>query len=1302
MKATCHSLKPQLLTAFATAGTAPAALAEESKLIMEIMTVELSLTSYILIGFLLILSLVMFFIFQHRFNLANRELKDVAGELGNTRQRLDESEKALEQSQNELANTTARYQGILFGAETGVFQMDIGGQCTYLNSALQKMSGLYPKKALQDGLESAIHPDDREFFQEAWAAFTEGDAPLNLSFRFTPPRHPAVHVTCVANKVYNHKKELESYIGWVADTTAHHEEKLTLDKEIQRHARFVAETVEGSYRLVPETPIPLDASPARIAEAIMSTATLAGCNNTFAAMYGAKPSDLQDKTISELKDGCGPFRSTADLLTFVEAGLKSSELESTRQDATGKRINLLNNVVGLVEDNMLVGIWGSQRNISRQKREQAELTSQVRFMNQILDTLPADVHVKDTRCRYLYASKRLARRTGIPQEDWIGKTIFEVMPATPHDHDQLAIETMKTSSLHRIERRYEAREKSGWLETLQIPLASSEGLVEGVVGLSLEITERKQKEEESRHYRNELETQLKNTQGKLRTAQSEYSKTATALSDVTQKLKMAEAEKANREHEYSEQLAERKRAEETLRRSEEGLLDRQRQLEEQLARRQEELDAETDKRSKWEELLSIRDDELKKIELRSGELREQLDEQTKLRSQAEADHETLKSQLSESREKLTALHVKHDERFKNEHADRVLAEKRLKKTTHQLQETEEQFRQKTEKHAAELEHEIVERKAAAEKLIENMEELDALKHQFSQRLENETKSIKQELASKQIREKNLRQHERELNERIRELEKSLQQRIKDHAEQVQARESAETECLQMKQELEQMERQQQELIGRETQKLNLSLAESRLNEVHQHQKLSDLQQKKEQLEESLKKRNSELSAAKQEHHKTRLELAELQASLKQQAEGQQQLLAEKTGELLNEVTRLQLSESVLRDDGQKQVKQIAALEESREALTQKVQTEEQKRRQREQELAELNIALAASRKNTDALVEQQTQSLQKQNEQYQQNETLLQQNICELQQAINERETELQQTSRQREEATLQMQQAEARLEQLKAEQQTQVAHALAETDAVGRMNTTLVDELNKAVCESLAPAVETTRQIGQAENLTPQQKSGVEEIGQSCRSLIDMMNYRCELTHLSNGSAEVKPAPCNLHELIHRLDRQFTHRAETKQLFFAVSFAQYQAAHNVPKLIETDEHKVHELLSILLGYALEHTEKGRLGLHAARKAGDADTATIIFEMAYTGTLNNDPLLTKIFGTADTPAVDGAIDGKYGLTLAKRYITLLNGKINLEYRDGGITTLLIELPFRKTAAEIIMPDEKSQEAAGAA
>jgi len=645
-------------------------------------------TAHLVLGGMLFLALLSLLIFLRRLTLVSRELRDITTELDTTRERLTNSSQQLERTQTSLTETSKRHDDIFSEAGVGIFKMDPNGACIELNNALQEMSGLYPKKALKQGLESAIHPEDRQRFKDAWDGFVEHNNPFNLNFRFKRAKGSDVHVHCAASRVLNKRKDADYYIGWVTDVTRFHEEELQSQAITSRYQHFLNETIEGYYQLIPDEPIPLKDSSVDMARAIMSNLKLAGCNETFAAMYGSTPAELAGKAINELQGGCGPLKNLDTIAEFIDDGYKSIDLESIRQDPGGNRLNLQNNMIGLIENNKLMGIWGAQRNTSQQKREKAELTNQAQLMRRILNSLPADIHVKDTRCRYLYASQKLADRTGIPQEDWMGKTIFEVMPATPREHDKNAIEVMKTTQMARSEHPLEGHGKSGWIETLQIPLVSDEGLVEGVVELSIDISERKQREERARQQCTRLDQQLQDRTLELQKSQAEHGQTATSLSETIQQLKVAEANHATCDRKMQEQLDDGKRTTEILRSNETHLLARQKELEAQLGQRLCDLDAEMEKRQKWEDLLIIKENALQEIEEKSAALEKQLQEEMARRNQFEVDLATSRVAQEEYRRKTEALATEH----KHEIANLSVTHKEEFKAEHQLRKTAEKHR----------------------------------------------------------------------------------------------------------------------------------------------------------------------------------------------------------------------------------------------------------------------------------------------------------------------------------------------------------------------------------------------------------------------------------------------------------------------------------------------------------------------------------------------------------------------------------------------------------------------------------
>ncbi|WP_372808660.1 hypothetical protein, partial [Pontiella sp.] len=379
-------------------------------------------------------------------------------------------------------------------------------------------------------------------------------------------------------------------------------------------------------------------------------------------------------------------------------------------------------------------------------------------------------------------------------------------------------------------------------------------------------------------------------------------------------------------------------------------------------------------------------------------------------------------------------------------------------------------------------------------------------------------------------------------------------------------------------------------------------------------------------------------------------------------------------------------------------RQIETQQQKLHKLAGDLQAETEGRKDAEMALKNLQARYADSRQDADSRILVETQNLSKQIEEYRQNENTLMQQLEAADKAVQQRDRSLAELKQEREQTAEQLKQAEQKLADIEHAHRAELNQSLAEVQEIGRRNSTLVDEVNETVRTCLSPVLKTTVIMEQADNLSTEQKRELVSANHQCRSLIDMMDYRKGLTHLADGSDAVARSQCDLHALLADIDHQFCHRAKTNKLFFAVGFAQYQTANNVPKHVATDPEKLRKTLSILLGYALDHTKKGRVGLHASRKSADSSGMVIAFEMTFTAAARND-LLADIFDSE----TEGVVDLKHGLTLARRYIAMLGGKAKLEHREAGVTALTIDFPFARAGAATATPaQEKGEQAAGAA
>lgn len=979
-------------------------------------------TTQATLGGLLLFALALCVVVLGRDWFIRRQMKDLTVELDATRQRLTETNHELDDTRQQLTDTGTLNNTIHHEAGVGIFKISLSGQCIELNAAMQEMSGLYLKKAQKEGLEFAIHPDDVNRFKSCWSRFTQHNDPFCERFRFKRSKGRDVHVHCVATRVLNKRKDAEYYIGWVTDITPFHEREEQIQAVTSRYRNFVGETIEGYYQLAPERPIQLGSTPEKTACNIMERMRLVDCNETFAAMYGTSPEELIGKAINELNGGCGPFKNTESMERFVAGGMSDIGTESVRQDPSGNRLNFVNNVVGLIEENKIVGIYGSQRNTSQQKREKAELQSQVQFMHRILNAVPADICVKDTRCRYLYANRKLAERTGIPAEDWIGKTIFEVLPATPRTHDRDAVEAMRSRKIARSESSFEIHGQTGWLETVHAPLVSEDELVDGIVAYSLDITERKQREEEQLRQSNRLQERLNERTEELTLSRSEHGETATALNEAIQALKVAEADHATHTRRLELNMEERARAEERLRESETHLLKRQKELETQLEDRLVKLTEETEQRRKWEQLLSIKEDALREIETHAQQIEEQLSNQTTLKREALADLAESRAAYEEVNQRIASiehehklsvetLESEHQHRFREEHQLHKTAERKRKKAESALLQSQEQIKTQAKRHSEILAEEVTKREEAGEKLNLTLDELDTLKQQFTVRITEATTVLKRELSQKQIHEKAMREHEKELKHTIESLEEQLRQKGVDLQQAIEAREKSASEHQDAQQRLNELREQHEAVLAEEAQKMEAGMAELRAGEAALKQRIEALEQERDQLALELKHLNTERQALVKAQGELKDALAEQRADserIQQQAEEQ---IAQNAGFYEQSLSDAQERENDLRSQSEELTSRIHELEAQIHDQSAALENEQTAHHEAVEQRVQLEAALEALRREHTLALEGEQRKMEHCIVENEQGADRLKQQICALEKERDQLSEELQQLS---------------------------------------------------------------------------------------------------------------------------------------------------------------------------------------------------------------------------------------------------------------------------------------------------
>ena len=144
-------------------------------------------------------------------------------------------------------------------------------------------------------------------------------------------------------------------------------------------------------------------------------------------------------------------------------------------------------------DGHLAGLAGSATDITDRKHAEENLRDQLRFVHQLIEVIPNPIYIKNVDGRYLGFNKAFARFFGRRRRDFLGKTVFDLLPREVaewhHARDAALL-------AHPGIQTYEARvvDRSGQEhDTLyhKATYTKAGGSVAGIVGIITDISERK-------------------------------------------------------------------------------------------------------------------------------------------------------------------------------------------------------------------------------------------------------------------------------------------------------------------------------------------------------------------------------------------------------------------------------------------------------------------------------------------------------------------------------------------------------------------------------------------------------------------------------------------------------------------------------------------------------------------------------------------------------------------------------------------------------------------------------------------
>lgn len=139
-------------------------------------------------------------------------------------------------AESRLRDSEQQFRALAVHAPVGIFLMNAGGKCEYVNPTFCRLAGLTPEAAAGTGWTQALHPDDRERVFEAWRTAAAAGQEFHAEYRFLTPPGRTTWLTATAVPLRDADGGIRNYIGTIAD--------ITLRKQAEEHAQMMSHTDE--------------------------------------------------------------------------------------------------------------------------------------------------------------------------------------------------------------------------------------------------------------------------------------------------------------------------------------------------------------------------------------------------------------------------------------------------------------------------------------------------------------------------------------------------------------------------------------------------------------------------------------------------------------------------------------------------------------------------------------------------------------------------------------------------------------------------------------------------------------------------------------------------------------------------------------------------------------------------------------------------------------------------------------------------------------------------------------------------
>jgi PAS domain S-box-containing protein len=428
----------------------------------------------------------------------NLNSSDELGDLANAAGKFKEN--ALKKRQNEV-----QFQTLVNNLSGAVYRytiVDDNWELLFFSNEIETITGYKASEFLDEKggkLSKITHEDDNNLVIREVADSIREHRQYEIEYRIQHANDEERWIYQKGQPIYDHNDCCIFLDGTIFDITERKGAEEKLKRSYNELEDRVVERTEELRLSEERFQLAMEAADIGLWDVNLKTGDIV-VNDLYFGMLGYDPGELQiDLETWEKITHPDDFERASTVVNEFWAGkVDDYSLEYRMLTKTNEVKTILSygNIMEWDEDHNPARATGIQIDITKRKEAEENLSKNKQLLEGFIENSAAAIYVKDLEGRFILVNREFEKVTGFKRDKVIGYTDFDLYPDDMKEIvdniRKVDHEVVETGKLVRAEEVVEYGEKATVFLSLKFPLFNIENEVDGVCGISTDITEQKE------------------------------------------------------------------------------------------------------------------------------------------------------------------------------------------------------------------------------------------------------------------------------------------------------------------------------------------------------------------------------------------------------------------------------------------------------------------------------------------------------------------------------------------------------------------------------------------------------------------------------------------------------------------------------------------------------------------------------------------------------------------------------------------------------------------------------------------